>query len=207
MSNNPFQFPYGLPSNTLLQSPISTVQQQTYQNTVTQNSLLQNPFLAVQQQIQPTLKLTQIDQFEMVQSFRDSTNVTWTLVKKSFDSTVDIPDPKTMQIIGYWNHAFPGTKERIYIYVVEGIRQPRVETEKPTLIMYQWFSSVFVQNFTPDMITPSEWLKANVYAAPILDARVSKLNALCKVMETNAQVKEEVTDQLLHIEGLNEQNS
>ena len=180
MSNNPFQFPYSVP----------------------QNNLLQNPFAQAGGSVLQTLNLTQIDKFDMVPAFKDSTNVEWTLVKKSSDSTVDIPDPKTMQILGFWNHAFPGIKDKIYIYVVEGIRQPRVETEKPTLIMYQWFSSVFVPNFTPSMITPNEWLKANVYAAPILDARISKLNALCKVVEGQAKPVEDSVDQLLHVDEL-----
>lgn len=178
MSNNPFQFPYSA-----------------------QTPLLQNPF-AQQQAALQTLNLTQIDKFDMVRAFKDSTNVEWTLVKQSSDSTVDIPDPKTIQILSFWNHAFPGIKNKIYIYVVEGIRQPRVDTEKPTLVMYQWFSSVFVPNFTPQMITPNEWLKANVYAAPILDARMSKLNALCKIIDQEQPQPEENPDQLLHIEEL-----
>lgn len=186
MSNNSFLFPYA---------------------GVTQSQLLQNPFNTAQQPMVATLNLTQIDKFDVVKSFKDSTNVEWSLVKQSTDSTVDIPDPKSIQILNFWNHAFPGIKNKIYIYVVEGIRQPRVDTERPMLVLYQWFSSVFVPNFTPSMITPNEWLKANVYAAPVLDARVSKLNALCKIVDQTPAPQEEEKDQLLHIEELTDVGS
>lgn len=198
MSDNAFPYSYGMQSNPWAVQPPA-------QPASSLQPLLQNPFGAAQSVIQ-TLNLTQIDKFEMVKSFRDDTNVEWTLVKQSSDSTVDIPDPKTIQVLGYWNHAFPGIKDKIYIYVVEGIRRPRVDTEKPTLVLYQWFSSVFVPNFTPDMITQREWLKANVYAAPILDARVSKLHALCKIPREQA-VREEPADQLLHVEGLTDEST
>lgn len=200
MLNSPFQYPYGTTENAWAQPAVSPLAQNPL--TAPQASLqplLQNPF-TVQQAVVQTYNLTQIDKFDMVKSFKDDTNVEWTLVKQSSDSTVDIPDPKTIQILGYWNHVFPGIKEKIYIYVVEGIRQPRVDTEKPTLVLYQWFSATFAPNFTPDKITQREWLKANVYAAPILDARISKLHALCKI--PREQALEEPTDQLLHVEGL-----
>ena len=176
MLNNQFQFPYN----------------------IQQNTLLQNPFLS-SQQIPQTLNLTQIDNFEPVKSFKDAANVEWSLVKRSTDSTVDIPDPKSIKILDYWNHVFPGVKDKIYIYVVEGLRPPRVETEKPTYILYQWFSASFVPTFTYEMITPNEWLKANVYAASVLDARVSKLNALCKV-KSEFVSQDKSSDQLLHVD-------
>lgn len=189
MSNNPFAFPYQMASNPF---PAN-------------NQLLPNPFGNTQPALQ-TLNLTQFDNFNMVEKFKDDTNVEWALVKKSSDSTVDIPDPKSIQILSFWNHIFPGAKNKVYLYVVEGIRQPRVETEKPTLVLYQWFSSVFVPNFTPQMITPAEWLKANVYAAPILDARISKLYALCNINQDSAP-QEENNDQLLKAdEFINEQH-
>ena len=128
-----------------------------------------------------TLNLTQIQDFNPIKRFTDSANTEWSLVKASTDSTIDIPNPKDIQIVDYWNHEFPNLKNKIYIYVVEGIKQPRVEIEQPTKILYQWFSTVWVASFNPNMISPKEWLKANVYAAPITDTRVSKLKALCYV--------------------------
>lgn len=131
----------------------------------------------------PSLQLTQIQDFAPVERFKDNTNTEWTLAKAASNSTVGIPDPKTIQIVDYWNHKFPrkDLSTEIYIYVVEGIKPPAVETEQPTRVLYQWFSTVPVFNFTPQMITDKEWLKANVYSAPIVDSRMSKLLSLCKV--------------------------
>lgn len=131
--------------------------------------------------IKPTLGLTQIDGFAPIQSFVDSGNTTWQLIKAFTDSTMDIPDPKQLQITNYWNHEFLGGagSTKLYVYVVEGLRQPRIETERPTMIMYQWFCTQFIPAFTPQMISEREWLRANVYAAQILDTRMSKLRAFC----------------------------
>lgn len=165
------------------------------------NTLLQNPFgqNSFSPNYKATLALNQIEGFEPIKEFSDDINTKWTLVKSSGDSTVDVPDPKGLQIVDYWNHEFPNLKTKLYVYVVEGIRQPRVETEQPTKILYQWFSTLFVPNFTPQMITEKEWLKSNVYAAPIVNSRVSKLKALCKVDDVPAQVEEE---KLLQVDGL-----
>lgn len=50
--------------------------------------------------------------------------------------------------------------------------------------------------------TLREWLKAHVYAAPVLDARMSKLNALCKIQDAakaDAPVEE---NKLLYVDGI-----
>lgn len=155
--------------------------------------------------VRNTLALNQIEGFTPVQTFTDSSNVGWSLSKSCFDSSKDIPDPKSIQITDYWNHEFPNIKTKLYIYVVEGIRQPRVETERPSKVLYQWFSPVFIPNFDPTMITDREWLKANVYVANIEDTRVSKLNALC---HTNVCYNNDVdNDKLLQIEGLSNGNT
>lgn len=150
-------------------------------NNPLQNQLPNQLIPNIQQNLN-TLNLTQIADFDPVKMFTDQTGAQWQLVKASFDSSIEIPDPKTIQIVNYWNHIFPNLeKQKVYLYVVEGIKQPRVETERPTRILYQWFSLVGLQQFTPQMISPNEWLKANVYASAIIDNRVSILNALCKV--------------------------
>ncbi len=149
------------------------------------------------------LGLTQVEGFEPVQSFADSSGVAWVLAKASSDSTRDVPDPKSVQITDYWNHEFPNIRQKVYVYVVEGIRVPRVETEQPSRILYQWFSSVFIPKFDPTMITEREWLKANVYVASIGDTRVSKLNAICKV-KAQEQIQETKPEEesLLRVEEL-----
>ena len=170
----------------------------------TNNFLLPNP-LGLNQiaALQSTLGLNQVEGFVPVQEFTDETNTRWTLVKAASNSTIDIPDPKAMQIIDYWNHEFPGIKSKLYVYVVEGVKQPRVETEQPTKVMYQWFSTVFVPTFTPQMITDKEWLKANVYAAPIVNGRVSKLNAICHITTAAGLNDHQDENRLLRIEELN----
>lgn len=167
------------------------------------NALIPSPLGTVQ--ARSTLNLTQIENFIPIKKFTDDTNIEWSLVKSSTDSTVDIPDPKSIQIIDYWNHEFPNLKTKIYVYVVEGIKQPRVETEKPAMILYQWFSTVFVPNFTVQMITDKEWLKANVYAAPIINSRVSKLKAICHI-DTVIDSNQNNEDRLLQVEELNGRN-
>lgn len=142
--------------------------------------LLPNP-LANQTPLYSTLRLNQMKNFEPVPEFIDDMNTKWSLVKAASNSTIDIPDPKTIQITDYWNHVFPGIKSEIYLYVVEGIKPARVETEKPMRVLYQWFSNRMVTAFNPQMITDREWLKANVYAAPLVNARIAKLYALCQV--------------------------
>jgi len=150
-----------------------------------------------------TLGLNQIEGFTPVAEFTDESNTPWRLVKEASNSTVDVPDPKSLQITDYWNHEYPGLKSKLYCYVVEGIKQPRVETEQATRVLYQWFSPVFIPTFTPSMITEKEWLKANVYAAPVISARLSKLNALCKVKETTAKTQAPADEnKLLHVEGI-----
>lgn len=148
--------------------------------------LISAPTLA-QNMVKPTLGLTQIENFKPVEKFIDSTGTTWQLSKSSFDSTKDVPDPKGMQILDYWNHEFVNVKQKLYVYVVEGTRMPRVETEQPSRIMYQWFSQVFIPKFDPTMITDKEWMKANVYSAPIVDSRISKLYAICHVVPQEVQ--------------------
>lgn len=150
------------------------------------------------------LGLTQINGYEPVKKFVDSAGISWDLLKSSSDSTRDIPDPKQVQITDYWNHEFPNIKQKVYVYVVEGIRIPRVETERPSKVLYQWFSSVFIPKFDPTMVTDREWMKANVYAAAIGDSRTSKLNAICRVQqETVNPAAEEPANALLDVKELN----
>ena len=171
-------------------------------NPMNPNALIPNPIVGLGKQAPNTLGLNQIENFQPVQKFVDDTNTEWTLVKSSFDSTVDIPDPKSIQLLHCWNHEFPNLKTKLYVYVVEGIRQPRVETEQASRILYQWFSPICIQNFNPQMITDKEWLKANVYAAKVTDVRVSILKAICHIDgEVNAPVATD--DKLLQVEELN----
>ena len=166
--------------------------------------MIANPFAAGTLAQRSTLGLTQIENFQPVQSFVDDTNTKWTLVKAYADSTVDVPDPKTLQIVDCWNHKFVGLKEdkQLYVYVVEGIRLPRVETEQPSRVLFQWFSQVCIKDFAPQMITEREWMKANVYAAPVVNGRVSKLCAICRVQAP--QTAQPVADDtaLIRAEGL-----
>lgn len=147
-----------------------------------QNSLIPQSILGVNNILNSgTLALNQIDGFEPVTDFIDASNTKWHLVKSAFNSCIEIPNPKALQIVNYWNHIYPNLSEQVYIYVVEGIKQPTVETEKPTRILYQWFSLKNIQNFLPTMITEQEWRKANVYASDMVDTRMSQLLALCKI--------------------------
>lgn len=145
--------------------------------------------------------LNQVEGFVPTQEFTDDSNTHWTLVKASSVSTIDIPDPKSVQFVDCWNHKYPNLKTELYVYVVEGIKLPRVETEQPTRILYQWFAPTPATNFNPQLITEKEWLKANVYSAPIVDARMSKLKAICHI-PSSGSIETAPEEKLLHIEEL-----
>ena len=151
-------------------------------------AFIQNPFGNVGIVSKPTLQLKQIDNFNPVKEFIDNTNTKWVLIKSSTDSTIDIPNPKNIQIACYWCSEYPDDlNPKIYLYIVEGVKLPRVETETISRIMYQWFSIVPMFNFTPQMITDSEWLKANVYSAPVLDNKQSVINSICYIRKNSTQ--------------------
>lgn len=153
---------------------------------MTDNSINPNLLNSLYQtQTIPSLKLTQIDGFEPVSEFVDSSGVKWSLVKSASSGMSEIPDPQSVNVTDYWNHEYPGSNGKVYIYVVEGVRVPKTSRETACNVLYTWFSTVDNKQFTPQMIRPAEWLMANVYASPITDARVSKLKALCKIHDDN----------------------
>ena len=137
----------------------------------------------------PALNLTQIDGFEPVQQFTDSSGQTWKLIKSANSGMCEIPDPRNLNIIDYWNHEHPSSSGKVFLYVVEGVRIPKTSREQACKILYCWFSQVNNKAFTPQMIKANEWLLANVYASEITDARVSKLKAICKYEEKTQPVQ------------------
>ena len=156
-------------------------------NAAMQDPLLKAPMAAPSVAPLQTLMLNQIEGWEPTEEFTDSDGVHWKLAKSSTDSTVDVPDPKSIMVLSCWCAPFPkDLSTKLYLYAVEGLRPPRVATEQPSRIMYQWFSTVQI-DFNPSMITQREWMKANVYAAPVRDSRPSKLMAMCKVAPEDPQ--------------------
>lgn len=123
--------------------------------------------------------LTQFHDLDMPQNFIDNSGISWKLAKSAKDSSVEIPDPSMVALTRWWNHVHPASNGRVYLYVVEGIKKPRIETEAPVMVLYQWFSMCNRPNFTPQDITSAEWYNANVYTASIVDSRTSILNSLC----------------------------
>ena len=142
----------------------------------------------------PALNLTQIDGFTPPGEFRDSAGTTWTLVKSASSGMGEIPDPAAINITDYWNHEYPGSNGKVFLYVVEGIRLPKTQRETACRVLYAWFSTIGEKGFTPQMIRPGEWLTANVYAAGITDARVSKLHAICKTKPEAERPREPAGD-------------
>ena len=140
------------------------------------NTNLINSITAVQKQ---PIGLTQFKDLNMPQSFTDDNGTKWKLAKSSKDSSVEIPDPAMVTLTRWWNHVHPLSNGKVYIYVVEGIKRPRIESENSVMVLYQWFSTVNRSNFTPNDITAAEWYNANVYTANIIDSRISQLRALC----------------------------
>lgn len=123
--------------------------------------------------------LTQFKDLNMPLTFTDDNGTKWKLAKSSKDSSVEIPDPAMVTLTRWWNHAHPLSNGKVFIYVVEGIKRPRIESENSVMVLYQWFSTVNRSNFTPNDITAAEWYNANVYTANIIDSRISQLRALC----------------------------
>lgn len=164
-----------------------------------------------QSQTIPSLQLTQIDGFDPVPEFTDSNGTRWQLVKSANSGMSEIPDPQSVNITDYWNHEYPGSGGKVFIYVVEGVRVPKTNRETACNVLYSWFSTMDNKKFTPQMIKQSEWLMANVYASAITDSRVSKLKALCRVEEqqqvTPAQTTEPVQPTpLINMESLRNGN-
>ena len=157
---------------------------------------------SILQQYSNTLNLNQIENYQLTQKFFDSSNTEWTLVKSSNDSTIDIPDPKSIQIIDYWNHEFPNIKNKIYVYVVEGIKQPRVETEQPTRIMYQWFSTVFIPTFTPSFIA----ILLSFFCKPHYISTLTRCREISLFSESIQQSTEN-KDELIKIDELTNDNN
>ena len=163
----------------------------------------------ISNQIQPKVPigLTQFKDLTMPQSFIDSSGVNWKLAKSARDSSVEIPDPNLVSLTRWWNHVHPSSNGRVYIYVVEGIKKPRIETESPVMVLYQWFSTCNRPNFTPQDITAPEWYNANVYTSSIIDSRVSILNALCSTEQPKQSQSQSEEIQELDINligGINE---
>lgn len=140
------------------------------------NANLINSITAAQKQ---PIGLTQFKDLNMPLSFTDDNGTKWKLAKSSKDSSVEIPDPAMVTLTRWWNHVHPMSNGKVFIYVVEGIKRPRIESENSVMVLYQWFSTVNRSNFTPNDITPAEWYNANVYTANIIDSRISQLRALC----------------------------
>ena len=140
------------------------------------NTNLINSITAAQKQ---PIGLTQFKDLDMPQSFTDDNGTKWKLAKSSKDSSVEIPDPAMVTLTRWWNHVHPLSNGKVYIYVVEGIKRPRIESENSVMVLYQWFSTANRSNFTPNDITAAEWYNANVYTANIIDSRISQLRALC----------------------------
>ena len=144
------------------------------------NTNLINSITAAQKQ---PIGLTQFKDLNMPQSFTDDNSTKWKLAKSSKDSSVEIPDPAMVTLTRWWNHVHPLSNGKVYIYVVEGIKRPRIESENSVMVLYQWFSTVNRSNFTPNDITAAEWYNANVYTANIIDSRISQLRALCGITQ------------------------
>lgn len=150
------------------------------QNITTANipNLNANLINSITAQKQP-IGLTQFKDLNMPLTFTDDNGTKWKLAKSSKDSSVEIPDPAMVTLTRWWNHVHPMSNGKVFIYVVEGIKRPRIESENSVMVLYQWFSTANRSNFTPNDITPAEWYNANVYTASIVDSRISQLRALC----------------------------
>ena len=147
--------------------------------------------------------LTQFKDLNMPLTFTDDNGTKWKLAKSSKDSSVEIPDPAMVTLTRWWNHVHPMSNGKVFIYVVEGIKRPRIESENSVMVLYQWFSTVNRSNFTPNDITAAEWYNANVYTANIIDSRISQLRALCglnqeqKINTPNSNTIEELDINLI----------
>ena len=127
-----------------------------------------------------SLGLTQVNDYKVPEKFKDSDGVTWSLEKSYSNSTRDLPDPNRVQITNIWNHKFLGDiKSPVYVYVIEGTILPRTQAEKPSRVLFQWFSANNVKEWNLACITPQEWAMANMYIASVSDSRMSKLKAIC----------------------------
>jgi hypothetical protein len=143
--------------------------------------LISNPLISAQ-----PLGLSQIKDFTPAREFTDSDGVSWRLVKSAFDSSVAIPDPSMVTFTDAWCHEFPDSNGKVWCYCAEGVKRPAAETERQMRVLYNWFATSGDPQFGPARVTQQEWYRANVYAASVTDARMSKFNALCGVAASQA---------------------
>lgn len=187
---NNYYSPYALPSYAMPSYPAPLISNDIAfnkfnpnVNNSVNNNTNNNANNNINNQPQINLGLRQLQNFSMIDAFQDNDGHVWKLVKSANDASVEIPDPQFVQITDFWNHEFPNSDGKVFVYVIEGIKRPRVDNEKPVNVLYQWFSTTDNPNFNPQMITQAEWHRANVYTSPISSSRVSKLKALCKYTE------------------------
>ena len=175
MLNSAIPNPLQAPINTTLQNPIFNPL-----GVNTSTPLIPNP---VQNLNAPaySIGLTQMEGFSPIKQFRDSTNTDWVLKKASDDPTMGVPDTRNIQWVDAWCAQHPDKRfSKVMVYIAEGVCMPRIETEKPMRIMFQWCSLTKVQGFNPSMVQDKDWLRANIYTAALPDARASQLYALCQ---------------------------
>lgn len=197
INTNPYYNPYayGISQN------LSTGMNNQIPAPMASNDIQKNPVAAPQEKKNVSgLGLRQLKDFEMLSSFHDSNGKEWKLVKSANDASVEIPDPQFVQVTDCWNHEFPNSDGKVFIYVVEGIKRPRVDSEKPVCVLYQWFSTTQCPTFNPSMISMNEWHRANVYTSTITDSRISKLKALCRYADLNDRVQPLVKNEQTVIE-------
>ena len=125
--------------------------------------------------------LSQIKDKEPVKEITTDDGITYTLAKSAFDSSTSIPDPSLVFFTDAWCKEYPNSNGKVWCYCCQGIKRPASSTEKPTLILYTWFSTQGDPTFNPSTITRDDWLRACVYAHPLANHRNSIYNSLCGV--------------------------
>lgn len=135
--------------------------------------------------------LSQLKDKDPIKEIVDDLGIHFKLVKSAYDSSTSIPNPALVYFFDWWDKEYPGTNGQVYCYACMGIKRPVTDTEKPSLVIYTWYSTVGDKNFTPASITQQEWLRANVYAAPLPEWRMPIFNTLCGIKQTPEQSLED----------------
>jgi hypothetical protein len=138
-----------------------------------------------------TRVLSQLKGVEPVKEITTDDNITFKLVKSAFDSSIGIPDPTQVFFTDAWCKEYPNTNGSVWCYCCQGIKRPSSNTEKPTLVLYTWFSTQGDPSFNPSTITRDDWLRACVYAYPLSNHRNAIFNGLCGVSSAPKQSFEE----------------
>lgn len=139
------------------------------------------------------LNLRQIDGWETPKELYIN-GIKWILRKEYRDSSTSLPNIMNIQFddvnSGYMKVDEFSDKVPIYLYLYYGTILPKMGSyEKPMSVFFQWFNDRPIQ-LRKDMISESDWNRANVYVSDYGSLQLATKNALFDALHDKQNVQE-----------------